>query len=73
LTNIPVISFEDAYEKIQWYAARWKIETFFKILKSGCKTEQSKLRSAERLAKFITLCSVIAWKYGHMERVVKVK
>lgn len=62
LTNTPVNSFAEACEKIQWYAMRWKIEMFFKILKSGCKTEQSKLRSAERLAKFITLCSVIAWK-----------
>ena len=41
---------------------RWKIELFFKILKLGCKTEESKLRNANRLAKFITICSVIAWK-----------
>lgn len=62
LTNIPVRTFAQAYEKIQWYAMRWKIETFFKILKSGCKTEQSKLRNAKNLAKFISLCAVISWK-----------
>jgi len=62
LTNLPVANFEDAFEKNQWYAMRWKIELFFKILKSGCKTEESKLRNANRLAKFITICSVIAWK-----------
>lgn len=62
LTNLPVANFEDAFEKNQWYAMRWKIELFFKILKLGCKTEESKLRNANRLAKFITICSVIAWK-----------
>jgi hypothetical protein len=28
---------------------RWKIEVFHKIMKSGCKAEESKLRTAERL------------------------
>jgi hypothetical protein len=28
-----------AIEKLQWYALRWKIEVFHKILKSGCKVE----------------------------------
>ncbi len=28
--------FKDAIEKLQWYAMRWKIETFHKILKYGC-------------------------------------
>ncbi len=29
----------DAIEKLEWYAMRWKIEMFRKILKSGCKAE----------------------------------
>lgn len=35
LTNLSVTSRADAIEKLQWYAMRWKIETFHKILKSG--------------------------------------
>lgn len=49
LTDLPVHSFLDAIEKLEWYAQRWKIETFHKILKSGCRAEESKLRTAERL------------------------
>jgi len=36
LTNLPVTCRAEAVEKLQWYALRWKIETFHKILKSGC-------------------------------------
>jgi hypothetical protein len=46
ITSLPVRSLGDAVEKLQWYALRWKIELFHKILKSGCKAEESKLRTA---------------------------
>ena len=39
---------KQAIEKLEWYAQRWKIETFHKILKSGCKAEES--RAANRRA-----------------------
>ena len=49
-------------EKLQWYAMRWKIETFHKILKSGCKAEESKLRTAERLANLIAVYCIVSWR-----------
>ena len=45
ITDLPV-GHAEAIEKVQWYALRWKIETFHKILKSGCKAEEA--RSCER-------------------------
>ena len=48
ITDLLVRSRRDAVEKINWYALRWKIEVFHKILKSGCKAEESRLRTAER-------------------------
>jgi hypothetical protein len=36
LTDLPVGSPAEAIEKLRWYALRWKIEVFRKILKSGC-------------------------------------
>jgi hypothetical protein len=36
-----VDSRQQAVEKVQWYALRWKIEIFHKILKSGCRAEQA--------------------------------
>jgi hypothetical protein len=49
VTDLPVNSRADAIEKIDWYAMRWKIETFHKNLKSGCKAEESQLRTGSRL------------------------
>ena len=62
ITNLPVSSRQEAIEKLNWYAQRWKIETFHKILKSGCKTESSKLRTAERLAKLIAVFCILSWR-----------
>jgi hypothetical protein len=62
LTNLTVGTLESAIEKLGWYALRWKIETFHKILKSGCKAEESKLRSSERLVNLIALFCIIGWR-----------
>lgn len=62
LTNLKVGCFADAVEKLDWYAQRWKIETFHKILKSGCKAEDSKLRTYERLRNFLALCCIVGWR-----------
>ena len=62
VTNLPVTSKADAIRMLEWYAMRWKIETFHKVLKSGCRAEDSKLRTAERLANLIAMMCVLAWR-----------
>jgi hypothetical protein len=62
VTNLPVTCKADAIEKLEWYALRWKIETFHKVLKSGCRAEDSKLRTAERLANLIAMMCILAWR-----------
>jgi hypothetical protein len=62
LTNVPVATFADAVERVKWYRCRWHIEVYFKVLKSGCHVEDCRLGTAERLIRFITLNSIIAWR-----------
>jgi hypothetical protein len=62
ITDLPVDSNEEAIEKLHWYASRWKIETFHKILKSGCKAEESKLRTADRLVNLIAVFCILSWR-----------
>lgn len=62
ITDLPVTSRAAAIEKLHWYAQRWKIETFHKILKSGCRAEQSKLRTAERLVKLLATFCILGWR-----------
>ncbi len=62
ITDLPVGSRADAIEKLEWYALRWKIEVFHKILKSGCKAEESKLRTAQRLANLVSVFCILSWR-----------
>jgi Transposase DNA-binding/Transposase Tn5 dimerisation domain len=62
ITNLPVRSRQEAIEKMQWYELRWKIEVFHKILKSGCRAEDSKLRTAERLVNLIAVFCIVSWR-----------
>lgn len=62
ITDLSVGSRAEAIEKLEWYALRWKIEVFHKILKSGCKAEESKLRTAQRLTNLISLFCILSWR-----------
>jgi hypothetical protein len=69
VTNIPVTSFTDAVERVRWYRLRWHIEVFHKILKSGCRVEDCRLDTAEKLIRYLTLKSVIAWRLFWMVQI----
>lgn len=62
ITNLPVESHAQAVHKLEWYALRWKIETFFGTLKTGCRIEDIRLATADRLANCIALCCIVAWR-----------
>lgn len=59
VTDLDVTSLAEATEKLDWYAMRWKIETFHKILKSGCKVEESKLHTTHRLTNLIAVSCIL--------------
>lgn len=62
ITDLPIQTRAQAVEKLDWYAMRWKIELFQKILKSGCRAEDSKLRTAQRLTNIIAIFCIVAWR-----------
>src|ERR1700688_764626 len=62
ITDLPVQSRKDVIEKLEWYALRWKIEVFHKILKSGCRAEEAKLRTAQRLANLVSVFCILSWR-----------
>lgn len=72
ITNLPVASLADAIEKLEWYGMRWKIETFHKIMKSGCRAEDSKLRTAQRLTNLIALQCILGWRVFWMTMVGRI-
>ena len=62
ITDLPIDSYAAAIEKLRWYAMRWKIEVFHKILKSGCRAEDARLSAAERLVKLIAVYCILSWR-----------
>jgi hypothetical protein len=60
LTNLPVNDLAGATEKVAWYGMRWGIETWHKVLKSGCTVEDCRLENADRLKRHLALFSIIA-------------
>ncbi len=62
LTNIPITTFKEAVEKTSWYCLRWRIEVYFKVIKSGFKAEDCRLGTADRLIRFLAVISIVAWR-----------
>lgn len=62
LTTTPVLETSQALQRVEWYACRWGIEVWHKVLKSGCRIEARQLETAARLERCLALYSVIAWR-----------
>lgn len=71
LTTVPVSSLADAVERIRWYRLRWLIEVYHKVLKSGCRVEETQLATRERLLPFLALFGIIAWRLFWMTMVAR--
>ncbi len=48
------------------YAKRWGIETWHKVLKSGCRIEGRQLESRQRLERCLSVYSVIGWRIMYL-------
>ena len=66
LTTVPVTGLVDALERVQWYARRWGIEVFHRILKSGCQIEDRQLGTADRLEACLAIDAVVAWRIHYL-------
>jgi hypothetical protein len=62
LTSLPVDKAEHAREVIQYYCVRWMIEIFFRVLKSGCRVEQRRFETLERLQTCLAVYLIVAWR-----------
>jgi len=60
LTTWPVESLEEARRMVRWYANRWNIEVFFRVLKTGCRVERRQFGSIATLWPMIVLDLITA-------------
>lgn len=62
LTSMPIETAAQAAERLDWYARRWTIESWHRVLKSGCRIEARQFGSFERFVRATALFAVIAWR-----------
>lgn len=62
LTTVETTGFEQACERLSWYAVRWNIEVYHRVLKSGCRIEDRRLGNAETLQACLAVDLVVAWR-----------
>lgn len=62
LTDIPIASAQEAWEKVQWYCRRWGIEEWHRALKNGCGVERREFKTDEHLKRVLALDIIVAWR-----------
>lgn len=60
LTNVPVTTAAEAWERCAWYRQRWLIEEYHKGMKTGASIEDMQFTQRARLEPAIALMSVVA-------------
>ena len=60
LSNCPVRTLPDAFERINWYELRWIIEEYHKGMKTGCGIETLQFDTLEAVEPAIALISAVA-------------
>jgi hypothetical protein len=60
LTSVPIQTLEQAWERVDWYRARWIVEDYHQGLKTGCRVEQRQVQSYEGLRRLLGLLAPTA-------------
>jgi hypothetical protein len=68
LTNRNAQTLKEVVELIDWYRCRWEIETFFNVLKNGCRVEALQLGSAGKIELALAVYMVVSWRLARLVR-----
>jgi hypothetical protein len=60
-TTEPIATLEDQAAVVDHYRARWRIEEYFKAIKTGCAFEKRQLTSLDALIRALAMFIPIAW------------
>jgi len=65
-TSLPIETFAQIQRVIDYYVARWVIEVFFRVFKTGCKVEEIQLETLPRLKNCLAFYKIIAWRIMYL-------
>src|SRR6266852_2200206 len=60
LSSVPTTTVEQAWQRVDWYRARWIVEDYHQGLKTGCSIELRQLQSYEALRRLLGLLAPTA-------------
>jgi hypothetical protein len=65
-TSLPIDSVQDILRIIDYYTARWAIEVYFRVLKTGCRVEEIQLETMHRFKNCLAFYRIIAWRVMYL-------
>ena len=66
VTSLPIDSADAVLRVVDYYSARWAVEIFFRVFKTGCRVEEVQLETVERLKNCLIFYKVIAWRVMYL-------
>ena len=70
-TSLPVTSFDEAWQIIEYYEKRWLIEELHKAIKTGCQLESRQYTEAHRLEALAGVTCVLAVRLLQLKTVAQ--
>src|SRR5437899_2717685 len=61
-TSEPIETEADVRRVVRIYRARWLIEEFFRVLKTGCALEKRQVESRQTLEALLAIFAVVSWR-----------
>jgi len=71
LTSVPTATLAQAWQRVDWYRARWIVEDYHQGLKTGCSIELRQLQSYEALRRLLGLLAPTAVRLLQLRAVAR--
>ena len=62
ITTLPIATIDEVLRVVDYYVARWSVEIYFRVLKTGCRVEEIRLETNQRLKNCLAFYNIIAWR-----------
>jgi hypothetical protein len=68
ITSLPIDTVDQVRLVVQYYSTRWMVEVFFRVLKSGCRVEDRRFETTDRLMPCLAVYLIVAWRVLYLCR-----
>ena len=71
LTSVRTATLAQAWQRVDWYRARWLVEDYHQGLQTGCRIEERQLQSYEALRRLLGLLAPVAVRLLQLRAVAR--